>query len=136
MVIDFKSKKIKKYGKIISLDDHKKELVFNNVKEILDELIDDGGEVTLTDDQLRVILDEFYEYYKKKGIMYCFEEAMLDHFNDICDDAYDEDANMDLEYTLGELALYELVDSRVEVNPKETKRIIKTIRSKNNGVLQ
>lgn len=134
MVIDFKSKKIKEYDNVISLDDHKKELVFNNVKEILDELIDDGGEVTLTDDQLRVILDEFYKYYKKKEILYCFEDAMVDHFGDIADDAYDEDANMDLEYTLGELALYELVDSRVEVNPKETKKIIKTIRNKNNGV--
>ena len=126
-----KKEKIKEYDNIISLDEHRREIVYNKILEIIDELVEDGGKVSLNEIQLKTILNEFYDYYRKKGILFCYEEAMVDHFGDIADDAYDEDANMDLEYTLGELALYELVDSRVEVNPKDTKAIIKSIRSKN-----
>ena len=126
-----KKEKVKEYYNIISLDEHRRKLIYGKVKEILNELEDDGGEVNLSDLELKTVLFEFYEYYRKKGILFCFEEAMVDHFGDIADDAYDEESVLDLEYLLGELALYELVDSRVEVNPKETKQLIKGIRSKN-----
>lgn len=126
-----KKEKVKEYDNIISLDEHRRKLIYGKVKEILNELEDDGGEVSLSDLELKTVLFEFYEYYRKKGILFCFEEAMVDHFGDIADDAYDEECVLDLEYLLGELALYELVDSRVEVNPKETKQLIKGIRSKN-----
>ena len=125
-----KKEKVKEYDNVISLDDHKRKVIYGKIKEILDELEDDGVEVSLSDDELKTVLFEFYEYYRKKGILFCFEEAMMDHFSDIADDAYDEESVLDLEYLLGELALYELVDSRVEVNPKETKQLIKGIREK------
>jgi len=125
---DKKKEKLKELGNVVFLEDHKKEAIYDEIKGIIAELKDDGGDVALKDKELRIILDEFYNYYKEKKILICFEEAMIDHFNDIADDAYDESATLDFEYVLGELALYELIDSRVEVNPKETKKLIKSIR--------
>ena len=52
---------------------------------------------------------------------------MKNHFRDMCIDAYDYDAVVNVEFVLGELYLYELTDSRVEVDPRDTKKIIKKI---------
>lgn len=43
------------------------------------------------------------------------------------DDAYNFKAKVDLNFVLGELYLYELCDSRVEVNPRDTQKIIRKI---------
>ena len=126
-----KDKKNKEFNKVIFMGDHLKKNVYDGIKEIIEELKDDGGEVSLNDIELKIIIDEFYNYYKSKDILFCFQEAMIEHFNDIADDAYDEVANFNFEYVLGELAFYELIDSRVEVNPKETKKLIKNIRKLN-----
>ena len=53
---------------------------------------------------------------------------MKGHFRDMCIDAYDYDYIVDIDFVLGELSLYELIDSRVEVCPLDTKRIIKEIK--------
>ena len=102
---DKKKDKLKELGNVVFLDDHKKEAIYDEIKGIIAELKDDGGDVALKDNELRIILDEFYNYYKEKKILICFEEAMIDHFTDIADDAYDESATLDFEYVLGELVL-------------------------------
>ena len=53
---------------------------------------------------------------------------MKNHFNDMSIDAYEHGAIVDLDFVLGELALYELLESRAEVDPRETKKIVKKIR--------
>lgn len=52
---------------------------------------------------------------------------MNEHFRCMSDDAYNYNAKVDLNFVLGELYLYELCDSRVEVNPRDTQKIIKNI---------
>ena len=53
---------------------------------------------------------------------------MNNHFNDMCIVAYENGCVVDLDFVLGELAFYELIDSRVEVDPRETKKMVKKIR--------
>ena len=65
-----KKEKVKEYDNVISLDDHKRKVIYGKIKEILDELEDDGVEVSLSDDELKTVLFEFYEYYRKKGILF------------------------------------------------------------------
>ncbi len=52
---------------------------------------------------------------------------MIGHFRDMCIDAYDYDSVVTLAFVLGELGLYELCDSRVEVDPRDTKKVIRKI---------
>lgn len=53
---------------------------------------------------------------------------MKGHFRDMCIDATSFGCVVDVDFVLGELGLYELCDSRVEVDPRDTKKIIKKIR--------
>lgn len=53
---------------------------------------------------------------------------MKNHFNDMSIDAYEHGSVVDLDFVLGELALYELLESRAEVDPRETKKMVKQIR--------
>ena len=46
----------------------------------------------------------------------------------MCIVAYENGCVVDLDFVLGELAFYELIDSRVEVDPRETKKMVKKIR--------
>ena len=52
---------------------------------------------------------------------------MKKHFRCMSDDAYSFKTKVDLSFVLGELYLYELCDSRVEVDPRDTQKIIKRI---------
>ena len=52
---------------------------------------------------------------------------MKEHFRCMSDDAYNFKSKVDLNFVLGELYLYELCDSRVEVDPRDTQKIIKRI---------
>ena len=115
--------------KVVNLDDVRKSQTLFKIRSILNELVYDGGEVEINDIQLYCILRYFYAYYVRKHIQYAFEETMINHFNDLCDDAYEEEAVVDLDFVLNELKLYELLDSRIEVNPIDTKKIVKRIRN-------
>ena len=84
-------------------------------------------EVVITHEEIDLIIDRFYEYYRKKKITNCFAEFMKEHFRCMSDDAYNFKAKVDLKFVLGELYLYELCDSRVEVDPRDTQKIIRKI---------
>ena len=58
---------------------------------------------------------------------------MKEHFRCMSDDAYNYNSKVDLSFVLGELYLYELCDSRVEVNPRDTQKIIKKINKEIGG---
>ena len=115
--------------KVLSIEECQKITVLKTVKEIFDSLVEDYYvEVTVPLQDVSLIIDSFYDYYKEKEITGYFVESMIGHFEDIGIDATEEDAVVDHDFLLRELRLYELLDSRVEVNPEETKVLIKRIK--------
>ena len=104
-------------SKIISIEDCHKEIVYREILNLL--------EIARDDYELEVILS-----LSEENIPFAFTETMIGHFRDIIWDAIEFDSKIDLSFVLGELGLYELLDSRMEVDPRETKKILKKIRNK------
>ena len=100
---------------------------------MFNELVEFEVDVVVTHEEIDLIIDRFYDYYRKKKITNCFAEYMMEHFRCMSDDAYEFKSKVDLNFVLGELYLYELCDSRVEVNPRDTKKIIKKIKHELEG---
>jgi len=86
--------------------------------------------VSISKCELHIILSEFYNYYEKKEIQYRFLEMMTGHFEDIAISAIDSNSVVDSNYILNQLQLFELLDSPMEVNPLETKKLIHVISNK------
>lgn len=115
--------------KIIILKDKIITSLLEEVKEIIDSLREDYNlEVDINDLELTVILSKLYDYYASKEILYEFRKYMIGHFEDIAITAIENNAKVDIDFILNGIKLYELLDSRVEVNPNETKKIISKIR--------
>ena len=93
-----------------------------NEASIEDELI-----VYLDKEDLKNILLEFYNYYESKDIIFSYNETMNNHFRDLIEDAKETDEEINLMYVLKQLKFYELIDSRLEVRPNDTDKIIKKI---------
>ena len=116
--------------KIISLEDKYKNGVMRHFSSICKELEKEGINVDVKEEQFKVIIDDFYNYYQRKSILFSFVETMNAHLEDMMIDAVDEGCNFNVEFVLEELKLYELLDSLLAVNPSDTKRIIKKLYKK------
>ncbi|MBR2828196.1 MAG: hypothetical protein IKE70_03090 [Bacilli bacterium] len=110
--------------KIISLEERLKKSVVDEFINIVEELKEEGIVVDIDSSQFKMIVDEFYDYYKRKSILYSFVETMKAHLGDMMIDCSNENCSFDVEFVLEELKLYELLDSLLAVNPKDTKRIV------------
>ncbi len=120
--------------KILRLSDKIKDKLREEVFEIFDILQEDYGlDVLITEEMINVIIDEFYNYYEKKEIIYVFYDSFINHFNDLSIVAVENDLVVDLEFVLSQLKLFELCDSMMVVDPRDTDKIIKKIYMKYNG---
>ena len=105
--------------------------VFKDVIDTLNSLREDYLiPVSISRCELRIILNEFYNYYEKKQIQYHYIEMMTGHFEDIAISAIESNSIVDSNFILNQLQLFELLDSPVEVNPKETKKLVNSISKK------
>lgn len=105
--------------------------LYKEVYDIIFSLEEDYGlKVSVNPLELMVILSMFYDYYESKGILYDFKEYMIGHFEDIAINAIENGDDITTEYILNGMKLFELLDSRIEVNPKETTKVIQKIREK------
>ncbi len=119
--------------KVLKLSDKIKEKLRFEVLEIFDILKEDYElDVLITEEMINVIIDEFYLYYEKKEIIYAFYDSFINHFNDLATVAVENNCVVDLEFVLNQLKLFELCDSMMVVDPRDTDKIIKKIYKKYN----
>lgn len=117
--------------KIIKLSDKFKASLKVEVIEIFDILREDYDlDVLITDEMISVIIDEFYAYYEKKEIVYAFYDSFINHFNDLASVAIENDSVVDLDFVLSQLKLFELCDSMMVVDPRDTSKIVQKIYKK------
>lgn len=117
--------------KIIKLSDKFKASLKVEVIEIFDILREDYDlDVLITDEMISVIIDEFYAYYEKKEIVYAFYDSFINHFNDLASVAIENDSVVDLDFVLNQLKLFELCDSMMVVDPRDTSKIVQKIYKK------
>ena len=117
--------------KIIKLSDKFKASLKVEVIEIFDILREDYDlDVLITDEMISVIIDEFYAYYEKKEIVYAFYDSFINHFNDLASVAIENDSVVDLDFVLSQLKLFELCDSMMVVDPRDTDKIVQKIYKK------
>ena len=115
-------------NKVIKLSDKIKEKLRAEVVEIFDILKEDYDlDVSVTEEMIRVIIDEFYTYYEKKEIIFAFYDSFINHFNDLATVAVENDSVVDLDFVLSQLKLFELCDSCMEVDPRDTDKIVQKI---------
>lgn len=118
-------------NKVIKLSDKIKEKLRLEVVEIFDILKEDYElEVSITEEMIKVIIDEFYAYYEKKEIIFSFYDSFINHFNDLATVAVENDSVVDLDFVLSQLKLFELCDSMMEVDPRDTDKIVQKIYKK------
>ena len=118
-------------NKVIKLSDKIKEKLRVEVVEIFDILREDYDlDVLITEEMISVIIDEFYAYYEKKEIVYAFYDSFINHFNDLATVAVENDSVVDLDFVLSQLKLFELCDSCMEVDPRDTDKIVQKIYKK------
>ena len=118
-------------AKIIKLSDKFKASLNVEVIEIFDILREDYDlDVLITDEMISVIIDEFYAYYEKKEIVYAFYDSFINHFNDLASVAIENDSVVDLDFVLSQLKLFELCDSMMVVDPRDTSKIVQKIYKK------
>lgn len=118
----------KKNNKVLKISDYHKNLVKKEVIDIITSLEEDYNIIcTISDSQLDYILDCFYQYYVEKEITYSYVENMLHHFRDMEIDVIESKRIFDVNFVLQELRLYELLESRVEVNPQDTKKMVQRL---------
>ena len=118
-------------NKVIKLSDKIKEKLRLEVVEIFDILKEDYElEVSITEEMIRVIIDEFYAYYEKKEIIFSFYDSFINHFYDLATVAVENDSVVDLDFVLSQLKLFELCDSMMEVDPRDTDKIVQKIYKK------
>ena len=117
--------------KIIKLSDKFKASLKVEVIEIFDILKEDYDlDVLITEEMISVIIDEFYAYYEKKEIVYAFYDSFINHFNDLATVAIENDSVVDLDFVLSQLKLFELCDSMMVVDPRDTSKIVQKIYKK------
>lgn len=117
--------------KIIKLSDKFKASLKVEVIEIFDILREDYDlDVLVTEEMISVIIDEFYAYYEKKEIVYAFYDSFINHFNDLATVAIENDSVVDLDFVLSQLKLFELCDSMMVVDPRDTSKIVQKIYKK------
>ena len=118
-------------NKILKLSDKIKEKLRNEILLILDILKEDYElDVLITVDMINTIIDEFYNYYEKKEIVFAFYDSLINHFNDLATVAVENSVTVDLIFVLNQLKLFELCDSMMIVDPRDTDKIIKKIYKK------
>ena len=118
-------------NKILKLSDKIKEKLRNEILLILDILKEDYElDVLITVDMINTIIDEFYNYYEKKEIVFAFYDLLINHFNDLATVAVENSVIVDLTFVLNQLKLFELCDSMMIVDPRDTDKIIKKIYKK------
>ena len=118
-------------NKVIKLSDKIKEKLRLEVVEIFDILKEDYElEVSITEEMIKVIIDEFYTYYERKEIVFAFYDSLINHFNDLATVAVENSVTVDLTFVLNQLKLFELCDSMMIVDPRDTDKIIKKIYKK------
>ena len=118
-------------AKIIKLSDKFKASLKAEVIEIFDILREDYDlDVLITEEMISVIIDEFYAYYEKKEIVYAFYDSFINHFNDLASVAIENDSVVDLDFVLSQLKLFELCDSMMVVDPRDTSKIVQKIYKK------
>ena len=117
--------------KIIKLSDKFKASLKVEVIEIFDILREYYDlDVLVTEEMISVIIDEFYAYYEKKEIVYAFYDSFINHFNDLATVAIENDSVVDLDFVLSQLKLFELCDSMMVVDPRDTSKIVQKIYKK------
>ena len=116
--------------KIVSIEEKMKNNIILEFLTICEELKEENIPVDIQLNQFQLIVDEFYQYYKSKSILFSFVETMKGHLSDMMDDACNENCAFTVEFVLEELKLYELLDSLLAVNPKDTRKIIKRLYKK------
>ncbi len=120
-----------KHTSIYSLSKYRLDEVEKKILSFLEEIEEEEDiRITLTREDIHVILETFYRYYERKKIGYLFAEGMIGHFRDMVLDAIEYSMDFDLAFVLGELQLYELLDSPLAVLPRDTKRMVKQIEMK------
>ena len=120
---------IKKNNKIAFRDDYSKEFVLDTICCDLNAMkANNNMKVLVTKEELKVIIDKFYDFYKKKKMELSFVDSILEHFNDMCMDVVDKDKVIDLDFILDGLALYELIDTKVEISPNDPKQLVKSVK--------
>ena len=112
-----------------------KEYIINKTLEEVVEMIEALKEeycipIKISKVELRIIICEFYNYYEKKELQYLFFEIMKGHFEDISITAIENKDTINSRYILDSLQLFELLDSPMDVDPRETRRLIEKVRVK------
>ena len=118
-------------AEILKLSDKFKDALRVEVFEIFESLSEEYDlEVLITEDMINIIIDEFYAYYEQKKIVFAFLDSFINHFNDLAITAIESECVVDLAFVLNQLKLLELCDSCMEVDPRDTTKIIQKIYKK------
>ncbi len=111
---------------------------FEDVWDTIECLEEDYGlETKIKKEEIKIILEKFYEYYESKELVYAYQEQMKKDFEDIAFYAVEGCCPINFDSVLNLLYNEELLCSHTEIDPIEVKKMIGAIRkTKRRGVIR
>jgi len=115
--------------KIIEFKDFYLRQVYLEAVDVMRSLREEYGLIVkVTEEELKNVIDQFYEYYASLGIPYQFMELMICHFHDVAIMAIDDTCVVDFDFVLRGLELSEFYHSAVEVEMDDVQTVICSIK--------
>lgn len=116
---------------VVGLGEVRKSRTFTFVDAMFLELAEEGIELKFTDIQLRCLLDELYQLYETKEIVYQYDENMTSYFSTICQDILESNLSCVLfsDVMQGVIGCYQLM-SPVEVERQDMLQVVSKVKKK------
>lgn len=115
--------------KIVDFKDFYLKQVYLEAMDVMRSLQEEYGLIVkVSDSELKIVIEQFYEYYASLGISYEFVELMICHFHDVAIMAIDDACVVDFDFVLRGLEVSEFYYSAVEVEMDDVRTVICSIK--------
>lgn len=117
-------------GEVISLVDRQKEYCFDKILDVINILDDYDVEIDISKKDILLILNDLYDLYLEKKIVYQYLEDMLIYFNEICGDIAYDDEVFDVDSICnGIIGCYELMVP-LGIEREDFRKVLKKVKAK------
>lgn len=116
--------------KIVNLDDKVKDKCYEDVSEMIEGLSDYDIAVEVKPAEVKIILQELYDLYKEKAIIYQYLDDMSIYFNDIMVSAIEEEHSLTKEFLFDNLSFCQFLQTPVEIEQTDMESTLEKAKMK------
>lgn len=116
--------------KIISLEAIRKNNCYEEIAEMIDDVSEYDIEVKVRPIEIKIILQELYNLYKEKNIIYQYQEDMSTYFNEIMLIAIENDQEITNNLIFESLSFCHYLQTPVEIEKEDIDTALENAKTK------